>query len=47
VTGTVGGTLGSVTGTVNGLLDGGLLNCSTSGGVSTGLLGSVTVSGNC
>jgi hypothetical protein len=47
VTGTVNNTLGGVTGTVNGLLSGGLLNCSASGGVKTGLLGNISVTGNC
>ena len=45
VTGTVTDTVNEVTGTVSGLLGG--TNCSASGGASTGLLGSVTISGSC
>lgn len=47
VTGAVDDTLSGVTGTVDNLLGGGLLNCSATGGVSTGLLGSISLSGSC
>ena len=51
VTGTagnvVGGVVGGVTGGVGGLLGGGAVNCSASGGASSGLLGSVSISGSC
>ncbi len=36
-----------MTGTVGGLLGGGLLNCSASGGASTGLLGTISLTGSC
>jgi hypothetical protein len=47
VTDAVGGVTKGVTGTVDKLLGGGLLNCSASGGASSGLLGSVSINGTC